>query len=109
MTALAFIFLIGGLVVVEAFDSSEGDNVAVAGAVTDAGQDADGGAEVFASNCASCHGAEGEGGVGPGFEGVVDRLPDAAERRATVAEFGSGSPPGARTRGGARCRPSDPR
>jgi len=35
------------------------------------------GAEVYAQNCASCHGSEGEGGIGPQLAGVVaERYPD---------------------------------
>jgi mono/diheme cytochrome c family protein len=52
------------------------------------------GAAVYASDCASCHGANGEGGVGPQLAdgAVVKQFPSVDEQIAFVRE-GSGSMP----------------
>jgi cytochrome c6 len=52
------------------------------------------GAALFASDCASCHGADGGGGVGPQLSGgaVVKRFPSVADQITFVRE-GSGSMP----------------
>ena len=52
------------------------------------------GARVFASSCASCHGADGGGGVGPQLAGgaAVRRFPDVDDQIAFVSK-GSGSMP----------------
>ena len=44
------------------------------------------GAQIFTSNCATCHGAQGQGGVGPALAGgeVVKTFPDAAAHAAFV-------------------------
>lgn len=42
------------------------------------------GAELFSSNCAICHGAKGEGGVGPNLRGVLQRLTPADLERTLV-------------------------
>lgn len=34
------------------------------------------GAELYRRGCASCHGLQGEGGVGPAMDGVTARYPD---------------------------------
>jgi mono/diheme cytochrome c family protein len=46
------------------------------------------GAEVFSSRCASCHGSDGGGGIGPRLSGgaVVDAYPDIADEIDVVAE-----------------------
>lgn len=41
--------------------------------------DATAGADVYASNCASCHGADGTGDEANGFPNLVEEAPDAAE------------------------------
>lgn len=44
------------------------------------------GAELYSSNCATCHGATGQGSVGPRLaDVVVGRYPDAADEIAVVA------------------------
>jgi mono/diheme cytochrome c family protein len=63
--------------------------------------DIDAGGAVYAANCASCHGAEGEGGTGPSF---VDRFAEIheaghsweSEQRLWVATIlqGEGAMPG---------------
>lgn len=52
------------------------------------------GERVYADNCATCHGDDGEGGTGPRLGGgaVVDSYPDADDHRAIVAD-GLGSMP----------------
>lgn len=55
---------------------------------------ADLGAEVFASSCASCHGADGGGGVGPQLSdgAVIAAFPDAADEIVVVTEGRGGMP-----------------
>jgi mono/diheme cytochrome c family protein len=51
------------------------------------------GQAIFATRCASCHGADGGGGFGPTLAGVVvQRYPNAADQEAVVAN-GRGSMP----------------
>jgi cytochrome c6 len=52
------------------------------------------GAELFAANCARCHGADGGGGLGPGLSGgrVLTRFPDPADETAFVTR-GAGTMP----------------
>lgn len=51
------------------------------------------GQAIFATRCASCHGADGEGGFGPTLAGVVvQRYPNIADQEAVVAN-GRGSMP----------------
>lgn len=53
------------------------------------------GEEVYAANCASCHGAAGEGGFGPELAdgAVVERYPEVDDHRAVVVN-GRGAMPG---------------
>ncbi len=52
------------------------------------------GAQVFAANCASCHGADGGGGTGPQLAGgaAAKRFPDVEDQIAFVSQ-GSGAMP----------------
>jgi mono/diheme cytochrome c family protein len=52
------------------------------------------GAEVFSSRCASCHGSDGGGGIGPRLSGgaVVDAYPEVAGEIEVVTE-GKGQMP----------------
>jgi mono/diheme cytochrome c family protein len=52
------------------------------------------GAEIYAASCASCHGADGGGGIGPQLAGgaAVKRFPDVADQIAFVTA-GSGAMP----------------
>jgi mono/diheme cytochrome c family protein len=52
------------------------------------------GAQVFAANCARCHGADGGGGAGPELAGgaAVKRFPDVGDQIAFVTH-GSGAMP----------------
>jgi len=53
----------------------------------------DTGQAIFATRCASCHGADGGGGFGPTLAGVVvSRYPDPADQEAVVSN-GRGSMP----------------
>ncbi|MDG2025487.1 MAG: cytochrome c [Acidimicrobiales bacterium] len=96
--------LIGGLVVAlamglsfigyhEAAETPPARNAAAADQVAagDAADQISLGEQVYASRCASCHGAAGEGGVGPSFVGVVDRA-GVAEHETLVRE-GQGQMP----------------
>jgi polyvinyl alcohol dehydrogenase (cytochrome) len=49
------------------------------------------GEDVYATNCARCHGGSGQGGSGPSLEGVADRL-DEAEHLEIVREGRSAMP-----------------
>lgn len=51
------------------------------------------GAAVFATSCASCHGADGSGGIGPKLAGTVTKtFPDAADEVAVVTDGRDGMP-----------------
>lgn len=57
----------------------------------DGGSDAtngDLGAQVFADNCAGCHGADGQGGTGPKLAdgAVVEHYPDIDDQRSVIEE-----------------------
>jgi mono/diheme cytochrome c family protein len=52
------------------------------------------GAAVYSSNCASCHGADGQGLVGPALGGgaVVEAYPDEADQVAVITDGRNGMP-----------------
>jgi mono/diheme cytochrome c family protein len=52
------------------------------------------GEAVFASNCASCHGADGTGGIGPALANgaVVEAFPDADDQVVVITEGRNGMP-----------------
>jgi mono/diheme cytochrome c family protein len=51
------------------------------------------GAQLFAANCATCHGADGQGAVGPQLAGrVTQRFPDIADQIALVTNGSGGMP-----------------
>lgn len=52
------------------------------------------GAQIYAASCASCHGADGGGGIGPQLAGgaAAERFPDVADQITFVTD-GSGSMP----------------
>ena len=52
--------------------------MAAAATAASAAPDARRGRDIFGHNCAACHGAHGEGGVGPKLMGVKARLDQAA-------------------------------
>jgi mono/diheme cytochrome c family protein len=56
------------------------------------------GADLFASNCAGCHGRGGEGGVGPALAGGLARFDSMEEVVAFVSTGVPGSMPGFETR-----------
>jgi mono/diheme cytochrome c family protein len=60
----------------------------------DGGATSSPGASIFAANCASCHGRDGGGGVGPQLSDgkVVDAYPDVADQIAVVTKGRSGMP-----------------
>ena len=59
------------------------------------GGDLDLGERVFARNCASCHGRDGGGGVGPKLANgrVAERYPDPSDHRAIVVNGRGVMPP----------------
>lgn len=50
------------------------------------------GASIYATNCARCHGAEGQGGVGPSLAGIASTFPEADGQIAFVSNGGGGMP-----------------
>lgn len=51
------------------------------------------GAGIYEANCASCHGADGGGGVGPALAGdVVTEFPNAGDEIAVVSDGRAGMP-----------------
>jgi cytochrome c6 len=56
--------------------------------------DAHPGAEIYRSNCAACHGADGGGGRGPALGGgaVLARFPEVADQIAVVTDGRGGMP-----------------
>ena len=52
------------------------------------------GAAIYADNCASCHGGDGGGGIGPALAGgaVVEAFPDAADQIVVVTDGRGGMP-----------------
>jgi mono/diheme cytochrome c family protein len=53
------------------------------------------GRDIYEQRCASCHGNDGGGGMGPalGDGAVVERLPDVADHRAVVVDGRGGLMP----------------
>jgi mono/diheme cytochrome c family protein len=67
--------LVAGLVFVVMLFANEG------------GGEASPGAAIYANSCASCHGADGSGGLGPALAGEVSaNFPDVADQITFVAE-----------------------
>lgn len=56
--------------------------------------DLDLGRRVYQANCAACHGASGQGGIGPqlGDGAVVEQYPDPLAHRSVVVEGRGGMP-----------------
>jgi mono/diheme cytochrome c family protein len=67
----------------------DADVAAVVAAVPTA--DVAAGESVFSSNCSSCHGDDGGGGIGPDLQEVADRL--TVEQQADVVVNGRGTMP----------------
>jgi mono/diheme cytochrome c family protein len=59
--------------------------------VVDGGDIEGDGEQLFAASCASCHGGQGQGGIGPQLVGVADRLTTA--EHVTVVLDGRGNMP----------------
>jgi cytochrome c551 len=64
------------------------------GASGDGSVPAGSGSEIYSQNCASCHGQEGEGGIGPqlGDGAVADAYPDIEDQIAVITN-GRGNMP----------------
>ena len=60
--------------------------------------DAERGAELFSANCAGCHGAGGEGGIGPALAGGLSRFGSIEEVVSFVSTGVPGRMPGFETR-----------
>jgi mono/diheme cytochrome c family protein len=60
--------------------------------------DADRGAELFQANCAGCHGAGGEGGIGPALAGGLSRFGSIEDVASFVSTGVPGRMPGFETR-----------
>lgn len=59
----------------------------------DTGDTVSTGATIYSSSCATCHGATGQGGVGPRLaDVVVGRFPDVADEIAVVTSGRGGMP-----------------
>jgi mono/diheme cytochrome c family protein len=86
------VLLIGGTVALALLLGACGDDDE--GASSDGSQPAGGGAEVFSQNCASCHGQDGEGGIGPqlGDGAVAEAYPDVEDQIAVITN-GRGNMP----------------
>jgi mono/diheme cytochrome c family protein len=82
-----YLVLTAALVAVIALFANQGD------AVPDSASTSPG-AEVFAANCARCHGADGGGGVGPQLAdgAVVDAYPEIADQIALITDGRGGMP-----------------
>ena len=50
------------------------------------------GAELYAANCARCHGAQGAGGIGPSLVDVAATFPDVENQITFVSNGGGGMP-----------------
>lgn len=50
------------------------------------------GAELYAANCARCHGSQGEGIIGPSLAGVAQTFPEVDGQIAFVSNGGGGMP-----------------
>ncbi|KAA0234174.1 MAG: hypothetical protein JJLCMIEE_01918 [Acidimicrobiales bacterium] len=85
---LAVIALVLSVVALAAGDGGGGEPQAQDGA----GSSADGQA-VFDQNCASCHGASGEGGTGPAFAdgAVAEKYPNVADQKEIVVNGKTGN------------------
>jgi mono/diheme cytochrome c family protein len=88
--SFTLVVVVGAAILAAAFGPSGGSGDDVADSATSS--DVELGAKVFANSCASCHGSEGEGGVGPAFAGIVVRYPEVADHTKVVAE-GQGQMP----------------
>lgn len=88
-TCVVMLFTLGGADDPSSTGDSTGSDGDGAGATDAAVIDA--GRELYAAQCAVCHGAEGQGGTGPRLAGTVVALyPDVADQVAVVAEGRSG-------------------
>jgi len=98
--AFLFVVLIGGVVMaVSLSDNTNSQTIAsdpqTVASDTEMEKDVDTsglGKEIYVASCAACHGANGEGVVGPTFKEVTTRIPDAALHVLVVTE-GRGAMP----------------
>ena len=101
LLAFALVVVVGAAILAIAFgpDDDEANDTATASSESDDDPSAetgssavtdsavlDAGATVYASSCASCHGQQGEGGAGPEFAGITERIPEVADHIAVVTD-----------------------
>jgi mono/diheme cytochrome c family protein len=86
--------LLAAAVTVIALFANEPDDATPATATATATGESPDGADVYAASCASCHGPDGGGGVGPALGGgaVVDSYPDEADQVAVITDGRGGMP-----------------
>jgi mono/diheme cytochrome c family protein len=89
VTAVEVVALVAAVVfVVLLFTNGSGDGGGSGGSGAAAT-----GAQLFAANCATCHGADGQGAVGPQLAGrVTQRFPNIADQIALVTNGSGGMP-----------------
>lgn len=89
--------LVAALAFVVMLFANEPDDAGVAGGDAAEAGEVDG-AAIYGDNCASCHGGDGQGGIGPALAGgaVVDAFPDQADQievvtngRGNMPDFGN--------------------
>jgi mono/diheme cytochrome c family protein len=98
--AFLFVVLIGGVVMAVSLSDDTNSQTVASGQSTvasdaDVGQDVDSsglGKDIYVASCSACHGANGEGVVGPTFKEVTTRIPDVALHVLVVSE-GRGAMP----------------
>ena len=86
IVALVAAVVFAGALLVSLFDDDDGDGGG-------GGSQADG-AALYEANCATCHGADGQGGIGPAIpsEQLVANYPDIDDQIARVGAGGGGMP-----------------
>jgi mono/diheme cytochrome c family protein len=91
VNGIEILALLGAVVfVVLLFANGTGDGDGGGG---NGGGSASSGSQLYAANCATCHGADGQGAVGPQLAGrVTQRFPDIQDQVRLVTQ-GSGSMP----------------
>ena len=80
------VLLAGGFIAAVAFSAM------VSGCGAEAAPDLERGGAVYAAQCATCHGASGEGGDGPSLAGIATVFETAAGQEAFVKTGGGGMP-----------------
>jgi mono/diheme cytochrome c family protein len=84
--SLVLVLVIGAIILGAGLGDTDSQqlNTDDSGGSVDSGDVLTLGEETYATSCATCHGPQGEGGVGPSFAGVVERYPDVADHMAII-------------------------